>query len=88
VRSQLKKSPKAAHEVDCEPTPAELIHDAVNAQTRYFPAWWTLIGTPRHSAPVYRVVCRSQGEIELAQALQPDVVDAEYVLAEDCDPSA
>lgn len=67
----------------CVPTAKALIHDMVNAQARYFPAWWTLIGTSRTSAPVYRVVCRSRDEIELAQAVEPDVVDAEYVLIED-----
>ncbi len=56
--------------------------DVLNAQSRFFPAWWTYIGTPRGSEPIYRVVCASSDEINLARAVEPEIVKAEYVLAE------
>lgn len=53
----------------------------LNAQSRFFPAWWMHIGTEIESAPYYRVICKSQAELELARAVEPDIVHAEYVLS-------
>jgi hypothetical protein len=55
--------------------------DVLNAQSRFFPAWWTYIGTPRGSEPLYRVVCASPDEIDLARAVEPEIVKAEYILS-------
>jgi hypothetical protein len=54
---------------------------ALNARARFFPAWWMHVGTPPESKPLYRVVCVSSDEVELAQALAPDCVRAQYLRA-------
>lgn len=53
-----------------------------DARTWFYPAWWTHIGTPRKSAPLYRVHCSNEDEVALARTLKPDFIDAEYILIE------
>jgi hypothetical protein len=78
----MPKTLRASSGVDHVSPASEPARNPLNARARYFPAWWTYIGTPRDSAPRYRVVCASQAEIEFVQAIAPDIVDADYVLAE------
>jgi hypothetical protein len=53
---------------------------SINARARFFPAWWTHIGTSKDSAPLYRVMCSTPDELELARAVKPEFVEAEYFL--------
>lgn len=76
------KKPVAAKAIQMAGGHAEPARALMIAQSKYFPAWWTHIGASRASAPLYRVVCSSLDEIEYAQALKPDMVEAEYLLAE------
>jgi hypothetical protein len=60
--------------------PSAMEDASINARARFFPAWWTHIGTSKDSAPLYRVMCSTPAELELARAVKPEFVDAEYFL--------
>lgn len=53
---------------------------SINARARFFPAWWTHIGTSKDSAPLYRVMCSTPDELALARAVEPEFIEAEYFL--------
>lgn len=52
----------------------------LNAQARFFPAWWMYIGATDTAAPRYRVRCETEEELALAKRVEPEIVDAQYVL--------
>jgi hypothetical protein len=51
------------------------------ARDTYYPGWWTYAAALGRgdAAPVYRVVCRSDDERRLAEAVKPRFVDAIFV---------
>ncbi len=56
--------------------------DIGNAQSRFFPSWSSYIGVEQESLPLYRVIVDNKADLELAQAIEPDGVEADYVLVD------
>lgn len=52
------------------------------ARSRFFPSWSNYIGTRQESLPLYRVIVNNTADLELAKSVQPDVVEADYVLVD------
>ncbi len=75
----MEPSARTSVTPQCQPLGDTLV---ASAQARFFPAWWSYIGTKRQSPPLYRVVVTSRADLELAKAVEPDVVDADYVLVD------
>jgi hypothetical protein len=57
-----------------------VVLDELNAQSHFYPAWWTQIGVPATSVQTYKVLCSSPQEMELAKRVKPKIVKADYVL--------
>lgn len=55
--------------------------ELLNARSRFFPFWWMYIGAGTQSPPLYHVVSDRQADLDLARAVQPDVVRADYRLS-------
>jgi hypothetical protein len=55
----------------------------INAQSRFFPAWWMYIlaeGEVYEPRPLYKVPVSNEAELALARSAQPEIVDAMYFL--------